>query len=105
VDTPSSTVQTKLPDSDLATIVVGKKKVKKKVFFGVKGKEVRKAALGYMAQKYKMEFTDAELDQFALIDEFGVPMEGLKQLIAMKTLIETEQVCNLVFLAIQSTIN
>jgi hypothetical protein len=50
----------------------------------VKGKEVRKAALEYMAQKYKMEFTDAELDQFALIDEFGVPMEGLKQLIAMK---------------------
>jgi biopolymer transport protein ExbD len=30
VDTPSSTVQTKLPDSDLATIVVGKKKVKKR---------------------------------------------------------------------------
>ena len=84
VDTPSSTVQTKLPDSDLATIVVGKKEGKEKVFFGVKGKEVRKAALGYMAQKYKMEFTDAELDQFALIDEFGVPMEGLKQLIAMK---------------------
>jgi hypothetical protein len=61
-----------------------KKEGKEKVFFGVKGKEVRKAALEYMAQKYKMEFTDAELDQFALIDEFGVPMEGLKQLIAMK---------------------
>lgn len=84
VDTPSSTVQTKLPETDLATIVVGKKGGVEKVFFGVKGREVRKAALGYMAQKYKMEFSDAELEQFSLIDEFGVPMEGLKQLIAMK---------------------
>ena len=37
VDTPSSTVQTKLPETDLATLTVGKGKV----FFDLKGKEVR----------------------------------------------------------------
>ena len=42
VQTPSSTVQTKLPDTDLATITIGKDKDgKDKVFFGVIGKEVR----------------------------------------------------------------
>lgn len=85
VDTPSSTVQTKLPDSDLAMLTVGKSDGKEQVFFGVKGKEIRMATLDYMAQKYKMTFTDQERTQFSLVDEFGVPMEGLKQLLAMKS--------------------
>jgi biopolymer transport protein ExbD len=85
VDTPSSTVQTKLPDSDLAMLTVGKSDGKEQVFFGVKGKEIRMATLDYMAQKYKMTFTDQERTQFSLVDEFGVPIEGLKQLLAMKS--------------------
>jgi hypothetical protein len=36
-----------------------------------------------MAQKYKMTFTDQERTQFSLVDEFGVPIEGLKQLLSM----------------------
>ncbi len=84
VDTPASTVQTKLPDTDLATLTVGKSDGKEQVFFGVKGKEIRLATLDYMAQKYKMSFTDDERAQFSLIEEFGVPIEGLKQLLAMK---------------------
>lgn len=85
VDTPSSTVQTKLPDTDLAMLTVGKSDGKEQVFFGVKGKEIRMATLDYMAQKYKMTFTDQERTQFSLVDEFGVPIEGLKQLLAMKS--------------------
>ena len=80
VDTPASTVQTKLPETDLATLTVGEKKV----FFGVKGKEVRKKTLELMAAKYNINFTDQEKEQFALIDEFGVPIEALSQVIAMK---------------------
>ena len=80
VDTPASTVQTKLPETDLATLTVGEKKV----FFGVKGKEVRKKTLELMAAIYKINFTDQEKEQFALIDEFGVPIEALSQVIAMK---------------------
>lgn len=85
VDTPSSTVKTKLPETDLATIVIGKSDEKERVFFGVKGRDVRMKTLEFMAQKYNVTFTQAELEQFSLIDEFGVPIEGMKQLLAMKS--------------------
>ena len=84
VDTPSSTVQTKLPETGLVTITVGKSEGKDQVFFGMKDRAIRSGALDYMAQKYKITFTQTEKDQFALVDEFGVPVEGLKQLLAMK---------------------
>ena len=84
VDTPSSTVQTKLPETGLVTITAGKSEGKDRVFFGMKDRAIRSGALDYMAQKYKVNFTDTEKAQFELIDEFGVPMGGLKQLLAMK---------------------
>lgn len=84
VDTPSSTVQTKLPETDLATLTVGKSEGKEQVFFGVKGRDVRIKTLELMAQKYNLTFTEDELKQFSLVDEFGVPIEAMKQLLAMK---------------------
>ena len=84
VDTPSSTVQTKLPETGLVTLTVGKSDGKNQVFYGMKDRAIRSGALDYMAQKYRVTFTDDEKKQFVLIDEFGVPMEGLKQLLAMK---------------------
>ena len=84
VDTPSSTVQTKLPETGLVTITVGKSEGKEQVFFGMKDRAIRSGALDYMAKKYKLTFTETEKAQFALVDEFGVPVEGLKQLLAMK---------------------
>jgi biopolymer transport protein ExbD len=84
VDTPSSTVQTKLPETDLATLTVGKSEGKEQVFFGVKGRDVRIKTLELMAQKYNLNFTEDELKQFSLLDEFGVPIEAMKQLLAMK---------------------
>ena len=84
VDTPSSTVQTKLPETGLVTITVGKSEGKEQIFFGMKDRAIRSGALNYMSKKYKLTFTDAEKTQFALVDEFGVPVEGLKQLLAMK---------------------
>jgi biopolymer transport protein ExbD len=84
VDTPSSTVQTKLPETGLVMITVGKSEGKEQVFYGMKDRAIRAGALDYMAQKYKLTFTEEEKAQFALVDEFGVPVEGLKQLLAMK---------------------
>jgi biopolymer transport protein ExbD len=84
VDTPSSTVQTKLPESGLVMLTVGKSDGEEQVFFGMKDRAIRSGALDYMAQKYQLTFTEEEKSQFALIDEFGVPIEGLKQLLAMK---------------------
>lgn len=84
VDTPSSTVQTKLPETGLVMITVGKSEGKEQVFFGMKDRAIRSGALDYMAQKYNVTFTEEEKAQFALVDEFGVPIEGLKALLAMK---------------------
>jgi len=85
VDMPSSVVQTKLPETGLVMLTVGKSDGKEKVFYGMKDRAIRSGALDYMAQKYKIDFTDEEKAQFALVDEFGVPVEGLKQLLSMKS--------------------
>lgn len=81
VDTPSSTEQTKLPDNDLITLTVGDEKV----FFDLKGKDVRVKALELMGDKYGIEFTDKEKFDFSLMTEFGVPIGNLKQIIQMKS--------------------
>lgn len=82
VDTPSSTVQTKLPDSDLATITIGQGG---KVFFGIAGRDLRVEALNSMSRQYKVSFTPEEIEKFALIENFGAPIENLKQVINMKS--------------------
>jgi biopolymer transport protein ExbD len=78
VDTPSSTVQIKLPDSDLAMLTIGNGKV----FFGVTGKDVRIKTLELMGAKYGIAFSPEERQRFSLIDAFGVPMSQLRSLIA-----------------------
>ena len=81
VDTPSSTVQTKLPETDLATLTVGKGKV----FFDLKGREIRKRTLELMAQKYGVTFSEDDKTKFALMESFGVPVQSLKQILDMKS--------------------
>jgi biopolymer transport protein ExbD len=80
VDTPQSTVQTKLPTDNLATITIGKGKV----FFDLKGREVRKRALEMMGDKYSLTFSEDDTNKFALMESFGVPIQNLKQIIDMK---------------------
>lgn len=80
VDTPASTVQTKLPENNLATITIGKQGV---VFFGMTDRDIREEALNSMAQKYQVQFTPEEKAKFQLIETFGVPIQNLKQVIAM----------------------
>jgi len=80
VDMPASTVQIKVPDTNLGTITVGGGG---KVFFGVTGPNVRVNMLNRVAEKYGLTFTDEEKQRFSLIDGFGVPISRLKQLIAM----------------------
>ncbi|MBZ4037176.1 biopolymer transporter ExbD [Flavobacterium sp. 17A] len=80
VDMPSSVAQSKLPDSDLAIITVGKGKV----FFDIKGREIRKRTLEGIGAKYGIEFSEEDKTKFSLMDDFGVPVTGLKQIIDMK---------------------
>jgi len=82
VDTPSSTVKTKLPDEGLVTITVGKGK--ENVFFDIKGRDTREKTLELMGNKYKVSFTDQEKREFALMESFGVPIENLSAIIKMK---------------------
>jgi biopolymer transport protein ExbD len=81
VDMPASTVQSKLPENNLATLTIGKGKV----FFDLKGKDVRIKTLEMMAQKYGVEFTEADKKEFSLMEGFGVPIGNLKQIIEMKS--------------------
>lgn len=80
VDTPASTVQTKLPEKDLATLTVGNGKV----FFDVKGKDVRKRTLELMSEKYGAKFSDDDQNKFAIMESFGVPIQNLQQILDMK---------------------
>jgi biopolymer transport protein ExbD len=81
IDMPSSTVQSKLPESNLATLTIGQGKV----FFDMEGKEVRVLALEKMAEKYGVEFTDADKNEFSLMEGFGVDIASLKSIIEMKS--------------------
>lgn len=79
VDTPASTVQTKLPETNLATLSVGGGRV----FFGVLGKEVRKETLTNMGKRYQITFTEEEKETFSNLEGIGTPVTGLKQFLSL----------------------
>ncbi|MCC9042807.1 biopolymer transporter ExbD [Myroides sp. M-43] len=78
VDTPSSTVQTKLPEVNLATVTIGGKEGEEKVFFGVLGKVDRIATLEKMGERYNIEFNDEEKRIFSFLEGVGTPIQELK---------------------------
>lgn len=82
VETPASTVQVKLPDTDLAIITIADGG---KVFFGVKAADVRIKTLELMAEEYKLSFTEEEKKRFSLMEEFGVPVNQLNGLIKLSS--------------------
>lgn len=84
VDTPQSTVQSKLPSQNLSTLTIGKVNGKTAVFFDLQGKDVRKKTLEMMGQKYGVTFSEEDAEKFALMESFGVPIQNLKQIIDMK---------------------
>lgn len=80
VDTPASVTQVKVPDENLGIISVGDEG---KIFFGVKGRDIKVRMLELMQEKYSVPFTDEEKERFAIMDSFGVPMGNLKEIINM----------------------
>jgi biopolymer transport protein ExbD len=81
VDTPASTTKMPLPDVDVATLTVGGGQI----FFGTKGQNVRERMLEIMGEQYGISFTPEEKTRFKLMENFGVPLGNLKQVIAMST--------------------
>ena len=78
VDTPASTSPEKLPDDGLGIISVADGKI----FFGVKNPNVREITLKNMSQKYNVNFSAEEYEKFKQLDEFGVPIKNLRQLLS-----------------------
>ncbi|WP_010249660.1 ExbD/TolR family protein [Myroides injenensis] len=90
VDTPNSTVQTKLPESNLATITIGDEKV----FFGVLGKEDRKATLEEMGKLYNIEFNDQEKEAFMFMEGIGTPMNEIKSFLNLPMAVRNQTSAN-----------
>lgn len=82
VETPASTVQVKLPDTDLAIITIADGG---KVFFGVKAADVRMKTLELIGEQYSLSFNDEEKKRFSLMEEFGVPVNQLNGLIKLSS--------------------
>ncbi|WP_443945393.1 biopolymer transporter ExbD [Pedobacter sp. AW1-32] len=79
VSTPSSTYEFKVPAENNATLTIGQGKV----FFEVAGPAVRMRTLELMGEEYKINFTPEEKTKFSGLGSFGVPVQSLKDLLAM----------------------
>jgi biopolymer transport protein ExbD len=80
VDTPSSTSDIKLPDSDILTISIDKTG---KVFYGVEGQHTKLELINKIGTKYNISFTEQEKARFALMPSFGVPVGSLQSLLRL----------------------
>jgi biopolymer transport protein ExbD len=79
VDTPASTVLDKLPDEGVATITIGDKEV-----FFTMPKNIRRGTLERIATENNIKFSELEYKEFEGMEGFGVPLNQLKGLLAMK---------------------
>jgi biopolymer transport protein ExbD len=82
-EVPSSTKEKLVPEENLATITIGSKDGKDKIFYSVTGSDVRTEALKAMGEKYKVDFTPEEQTKFANVEIFGVPIAQMKQFLAL----------------------
>ena len=75
VDTPSSISEKILPDNVMLITVDSANRV----FFDLKGKDVRKDLLLKMGEKYGVKFTEDEANRFSVMSTFGMTVQQLKQ--------------------------
>jgi biopolymer transport protein ExbD len=78
VTPPTSIAQTPIKDSELITITVANDG---RIFMGADAQPVRTGMLDKLAEKKGIAFTPAEKEQFRLMENFGVPVASLKQLL------------------------
>ena len=80
-EVPASTATFTIPETDFSTLTVAQGKV----FFNVQGAEIRVETLKLMGEKYGINFTPQEQQQFAGVESFGVPVNTLKQYLALSS--------------------
>jgi len=79
---PTSTYEIKVPDTDLSILTLGKEG---QVFYETIGQDIKIATLEKMGEQYNIEFSPEEKKRFSVIAGFGVPIQNLKQYIALDT--------------------
>src|SRR5882672_4645618 len=80
VSIPSSVSQMPIPERDMIVISIGKDN---KVFFTVDGQYTRAKMLEEMGKLYNVSFTPEETHDFAVLTSFGIPIQTLKQFLAL----------------------
>src|SRR5690606_4473476 len=72
VTTPSSSSEAKVPEGNLIQITMDSQG---RVFFGMAGQNNRMAMLDNVASARGFTVTDAEKQEFSLMENFGVPLK------------------------------
>ena len=85
VTTPASVSEIKIPETNIMQILVEKDG---KVFLSLDKQEDRVAILESVGNAYGIAFTNDEIKKFKLINSFGVPIQQMKDFLALET---TEQ--------------
>ncbi len=80
VNPPQSVSDIKIPDNNIVSILV---EPSGKVFMSLDKPQDRMEVLKKMGENYQIEFTNEELKKFSLCNSFGVPIQGMKQFLAL----------------------
>ncbi|HYG37836.1 MAG TPA: biopolymer transporter ExbD [Cytophagales bacterium] len=79
VDMPSSVSDIKIPEKNIILISMASDG---RVFFSLDGKYHRLELINQISERFNVQFTEEEKMRFALIESFGVPVAGLKNLLS-----------------------
>ena len=82
IDTPSSQAEIKLPEKDIMIITISEDD---KVFFSIDGKYTRGNVLKLVGQRYGVQFSEYELNKFSLLSSTGMPVEGMKEFLNLRS--------------------
>jgi biopolymer transport protein ExbD len=80
ITTPTSISEIKIPETDVFLVMIDPKG---KVFIGMDGQDKRAEVLKKVGAVYGKTFTPQELKEFSLLPNFGVPINGMKQYLAL----------------------
>lgn len=80
VSIPSSVSEMPIPETNMIIITIGKDD---RVFFTIDGQNTRIKMLEKMGEKYQVPFSPEELDDFKVLTSFGMPIQSLKQFLAL----------------------
>jgi biopolymer transport protein ExbD len=83
-DVPSSIDTSKVQDKDMLKISISNDG---RIFFSLKDPKIRREVIRLTANEYyKLELTDSQLDELALIENFGLPISTIKSYLAVPDL-------------------